>query len=481
MFIVAACALAVFTDSYLYSMVVPILPFALVNRAGVQESDVGPWTSALLACYAAASLAICPVAGYLADYFTLRRTTFILGLLVLAGSTMLLCIGSSMAPFVLGRLLQGASSAITWTTALTVAAETVDTSEVGRTMGFCSLGMSLAMLLGPILGGLLFQHHGYQSVYGLAFGLLAIDIIWRLLIMERNVDTQNIDPQRWNYWTFDYGDDGTPRIVPLGQRDEFFDVESLSWGTRTLQPEDSPGDTSSAVTSQHINHALPKSAQWAIILRDARLQVALWASLVQVTLIASLDAVLPLFVHRIFSWGPQGAGLIFIPVVIPSLLAICAGSIVDIVGPKWVVIAGFSAAAPSLLMLRLIEEDTVGQVVLLCALLLLLSTGLAFVGAPLMAEITFAVEAIEHTRPGAFGPRGPVAQAYAFYYVFVSGGLLIGPLWGGFVEKIAGWKTMTLTFALLSALMVVPTGIFTGGCIAMRRSSCRCLKRTRPS
>ena len=154
---------------------------------------------------------------------------------------------------------------------------------------------------------------------------------------------------------------------------------------------------------------MPKIAQWAIILRDARLQVALWATLVQITLITSFDAVLPLFVHRIFSWGPQGAGLIFIPVVAPSLLTICAGSIVDIVGPKWVVIAGFSAAAPALLMLRLIEEDTVGQVVLLCALLFLLSTGLAFVGAPLMAEITFAVEVIEYTRPGAFGPRGAVA------------------------------------------------------------------------
>ena len=94
-----------------------------------------------------------------------------------------------------------------------------------------------------------------------------------------------------------------------------------------------------------------------------------------------------------------------------------------------------------------------------------------------MAEITFAVEVIEHTRPGAFGPRGAVAQAYAFYYVFVSGGLLVGPLWGGFVEKIAGWKIMTLTFALLSALMAVLTGIFTGGGINMRRSSCCWINR----
>lgn len=45
--------LAVFTDSYLYGLIIPVLPFALVERVNLQENEVQKWIGILLAAYGA--------------------------------------------------------------------------------------------------------------------------------------------------------------------------------------------------------------------------------------------------------------------------------------------------------------------------------------------------------------------------------------------------------------------------------------------
>ncbi len=45
--------LAVFTDSYLYGLIIPILPFVLVEFPHLDESHVQRWIGLLLAAYGA--------------------------------------------------------------------------------------------------------------------------------------------------------------------------------------------------------------------------------------------------------------------------------------------------------------------------------------------------------------------------------------------------------------------------------------------
>jgi hypothetical protein len=40
--------IAVFTDVFIYGLVVPVMPFALTQRLGVPEDDVQKWNSILL-------------------------------------------------------------------------------------------------------------------------------------------------------------------------------------------------------------------------------------------------------------------------------------------------------------------------------------------------------------------------------------------------------------------------------------------------
>lgn len=55
-FVIVVVCVAVFTDIFLYGLIVPVMPFFLSQRVGVPDHEVQSWTSALLAIYGASIL-----------------------------------------------------------------------------------------------------------------------------------------------------------------------------------------------------------------------------------------------------------------------------------------------------------------------------------------------------------------------------------------------------------------------------------------
>ena len=53
LFIYAVVNLAVFTDAYIYGLIIPVLPFALVERVNLPGSGVQQWIGILLGAYGA--------------------------------------------------------------------------------------------------------------------------------------------------------------------------------------------------------------------------------------------------------------------------------------------------------------------------------------------------------------------------------------------------------------------------------------------
>lgn len=99
----------------------------------------------------------------MADRTTTRRNPFLYGLVALAGSTVMLCIGSSITVLIIGRLLQGISAAVVWAVGLALLVDTVGKDEIGRSMGIISVATSAAVFLAPLLGGIVYDRGGYYA------------------------------------------------------------------------------------------------------------------------------------------------------------------------------------------------------------------------------------------------------------------------------------------------------------------------------
>ncbi|KAL9000971.1 MAG: hypothetical protein Q9169_000455 [Polycauliona sp. 2 TL-2023] len=512
-FILTTIAVAIFSDIFLYGIIVPVVPFALTNRAHVAEKDVQRWVSVLLAVYGAALLASAPVCGFLADRSSSRRLPLLIGLFALAGATLMLCFGHTIAVLIAGRLLQGVSAAIVWTVGLALLVDTVGQKEIGQVMGYISISMSVAILVAPLLGGVVYDRRGYFAVYYMAFALIIVDIILRVVLIEkkvacrwekhdeapvasRPVEREKVPPpvqhgdlhsgsrvditlpenkvtKRWS------GGEGSnpiaslpanvqpvaPRASAVSNTDVA--VAGPAAGPAAKLDPNNPSDCSHPVESSSastLNKGHPRPPV-VVLLSSRRLLSALYCALVQSALLAAWDAVLPLHVNKLFGWKSLGAGLIFLPLVLPSFLAPVIGAYSDRYGSRLPTSIGFLLATPFLVLLRLVDHGGRAQVVILCVLLACLGIALTIVMTPLLAEIAYILEAKEKHHPGLFGQKGAYAQAYGLFNCAFAGGMLVGPLWAGAVVDNQGWATMCLTLGVLSMVSAIPAFLFTNGWI----------------
>ncbi|CZS89272.1 related to vesicular amine transporter [Rhynchosporium agropyri] len=447
-FITGTIAIAIFTDIFLYSVVVPVLPFALTTRAGVKEEDVQGWTSIFLSVYGAALAVGSPLFGWFADRSTSRRVPLLLGLLALGGSTAMLCAGSSLAVLIAGRLLQGLTASIVWTVGLALLSDTVPKEDIGQAMGYTAAATSIGSLSGPLLGGIVYAHSGYYSVFAMGFAIIGLDILLRLFMIEKSAAKQWLPVASSNGQEMVSGNSIMDEIQPASVPEDFARLEKAVNGA-------------SAVSKKHLPPLIA-------LLLVPRLLVALFGCFVYSTFLGALDSVLPLYVKDVFGWDSTGAGLIFICLVVPHLASPLVGVFSDRYGSRLITTTGLLGSVPCWVLMRFVTYNSIGQKVLLCALLALMGAFLTLVMAPLMAEIDHAVALEEKKKPGSMGKKGAAAQGFGLFNFAFAIGTLIGPLWAGFTVESAGWVTLGWSMGILGGVCTFTTFIWTGGRIMLR-------------
>lgn len=168
------------------------------------------------------------------------------------------------------------------------------------------------------------------------------------------------------------------------------------------------------------------------------------------------DTVLPLFVRDVFNWNSTAAGLVFICLMVPGFASPLVGALADRWGARWPAFAGFALSIPLLVCLRFVTRDTLNHKILLCALLTLLGvTLLTLANTPLMAAMTYAIDAKETRRPGVWGEKGVYGIAYGLWTTAFALGGTIGSLMAGYLNAGPGWETLTWMLAIWCAAGVL--------------------------
>lgn len=368
----------------------------------------------------------------------------------------MLNLGPNIAVLILGRILQGMSAAVVWVVGLALLADTVDEGEIGQTMGYVFTAMSVAILLGPLLGGVVFEKGSYNDVYAMAYVLIGIDVALRCLMIEKKV------AKKWEK-VEEIHENGIDSVTKseTGSVNATFPTlkdETITSKNVGIQPPEIVETPSTPPVS-----AKRKIPAVITLLKSRRLLCALWGTVVISTLMTQFDSVLPIYVKETFGWNSLGAGLIFVPLIIPSFISPIIGWAIDKYGGRYFCIAGFIGFAPFEILLRLVDHNSLRQKVLLCALLVGIGLCLNLAMPPIMVEITYIVEQKEKKNPGLFGNKGAYAQAYGLFNFAWAIGCLIGPIWAGYVKESAGWGTMSWSLAILALVTSVPAGIWTGG------------------
>jgi len=162
---------------YSFYMLIPVLPFYLLNNLGMNESQAG----VVLSLYTVAALFIRPFSGYLVDMFS-RKPLYLVCYgffcIIFAGYI----IGTTLFLFIVLRILHGFAFGISTVSGNTVAVDIMPAERRGEGIGYFGMAANIAMAIGPVAGLWIHQNYSFNVLFLGAFISSLIGLITIIMI-----------------------------------------------------------------------------------------------------------------------------------------------------------------------------------------------------------------------------------------------------------------------------------------------------------
>jgi MFS transporter, DHA1 family, solute carrier family 18 (vesicular amine transporter), member 1/2 len=165
---VALITFATFTDIVAYSVAVPVLP-DLSRRLGASPTMIG----FLFASFGVTLLIVSIPMGAASDRMG-RKAPLVGGMVALAAATLLFAYSNGLAWLFAARMVQGAADAVTWAVGFALIADLYGPDERGRVSGIVMSGTSVAVMVGPTIGGWLYEAGGIRAPFLTVAALAAV-------------------------------------------------------------------------------------------------------------------------------------------------------------------------------------------------------------------------------------------------------------------------------------------------------------------
>jgi EmrB/QacA subfamily drug resistance transporter len=360
-------------DAYVVNVAVP----AIGRHFGASVAAI-QWT---LTSYLLAVAALLLIAGALADRFG-RRRILVVGLVVMAGASVLCASASSTGALIAARAAQGVGAAFVVPTALALLNGTLEPADRARGIGVWAGLSTLATTAGPYAGGWLVDHASWRWVFLLNLPLIAL----ALAALRRVPETS-----------------GERRSLSLDALGALLGVVGLGGLVYGLTDGAAAGWTSARVLIALIAGAV---CLVALVPAERRrrapmLRLSLFASrqfdainLVTLLFYGALSAAGYLIVVELqlgLGYSATQAGAALIPTTLVFLvLAPISGSLVSRIGPRWPMVAGILLVAVSQVWLADLEPGS-GYVSAVLPAALVRGLGLGLAVTPLTAAVLDAV------------------------------------------------------------------------------------------
>ncbi len=371
----AACALAsslVFLDGTVVNVALPAIRADLGGTLAAQQWVVEGF---LLSLSAALLLG-----GSLGDLLGHHR---VLRLGVLAfGATSLLCaVAPSTELLVAGRVIQGLAGALLVPVSLAIITDTFQASERGAAIGTWTAWTSVAMIAGPLVGGIVVDHLDWRLIFAVNVPLVGV-VLWLARSIAPNAPGERVPIDVLGALLVSLGLSGVvfalveqpaqgwsaPQVAGLGGAALL--AAFIWWERRTAHP------------------MLPLG-----LFRERDFAVINVATLLLYAPLGASTFLLSVYLQQVAGYEAATAGLALLPTTLVVITAAHRfGGLADRVGARALVGGGAAIVAVAFALLMRIDQDApyVSQVF---PAVLTLGIGLAMAVAPLTATVLAAAPA----------------------------------------------------------------------------------------
>src|SRR5438105_4610546 len=176
-------AISVMFATFLEVLDTTVVNVSLPHIAGSLSASIEESTW-VLTSYLVANAIVLPMTGWLASMFG-RKRLLMLSVVGFTTSSFLCGLAPTLTTLILFRIMQGASGGCLQPLSQAVLLEAFPPKDRGKAMGFWGLGIVVAPILGPVLGGWLTDSYSWRWVFyiNLPVGLASL-VMTKLFIFD---------------------------------------------------------------------------------------------------------------------------------------------------------------------------------------------------------------------------------------------------------------------------------------------------------
>src|SRR5438874_7867658 len=221
-------AISVMFATFMEVLDTTVVNVSLPHIAGSLSATIDEATWALTS-YLVANAIILPMTGWLASLFG-RKRLLMLSVVGFTASSFLCGLAPTLATLILFRIMQGASGGCLQPLSQAVLLEAFPPRDRGKAMGFWGLGIVVAPILGPVLGGWLTDSYSWRWVFyiNIPVGIASI-VMTKLYIFDPPyLRTEKRTVDYWGIGMLTVGIGALQIVLDKGQQEDWFESNLIT-------------------------------------------------------------------------------------------------------------------------------------------------------------------------------------------------------------------------------------------------------------
>jgi len=221
-------AVAVMFGTFMEVLDTTVVNVSLPHIAGSLSVTPQEATWALTS-YLVANAIVLPITGWLANYFG-RKRLLMSSVIGFTMSSFMCGFAPNLAWLVLFRIVQGLTGGVLQPVSQAVMLEAFPQDQRGKAMGFWGLGIVVAPMLGPVLGGWLTDNYSWRWVFyvNIPVGIASIIMTKMFIFDPPYIRRTTAKVDTWGIGMLAVGIGGLQIVLDKGQQEDWF---SSTWIT----------------------------------------------------------------------------------------------------------------------------------------------------------------------------------------------------------------------------------------------------------
>src|SRR5437868_1800384 len=221
-------AVSVMFATFMEVLDTTVVNVSLPHIAGTLSATIDEATWALTS-YLVANAIILPMTGWLASMFG-RKSVMMLSVVGCRAASFLCGLAPTLGSLIFFRILQGATGGALQPLSQAVLLEAFPPQDRGKAMGFWALGIVVAPILGPVLGGWLTDNYSWRWVFyiNIPVGIASI-VMTKLYIFDPpylRAESRKID--YWGIGMLAVGIGALQIVLDKGQEEDWFSSNMIT-------------------------------------------------------------------------------------------------------------------------------------------------------------------------------------------------------------------------------------------------------------